>query len=177
MHQNARSNYLETQVMTAPPERLKLMLIDAAIRNVTKAKEHWNDDDFGTSWDSISRAREIVSELQSGLNRETNPELIDKISAMYMFLFRELNEAATSREDAKLDGVLKVLAQERETWIEVCTELAKLSENENEGADLQVDSIDSQAPLAPPHQPPTTPFAAPITSQDEYTEGGFSLEG
>ena len=53
---------------------------------------------------------------ETGLRREVNPELCDRMAAIYGFLYRELVEASVNKETAAVDDALKVLRLERETW-------------------------------------------------------------
>ena len=45
MQASAQSNYLETEVMTAPPQKLQLMLVEAAIRSAERARAMWREED------------------------------------------------------------------------------------------------------------------------------------
>ena len=65
MHTVAPSEYLVTEVLTAPAQKLQLMLIEAALRFAAKAKKHWRAEEYAESGEAILRAQEIVSEILS----------------------------------------------------------------------------------------------------------------
>lgn len=138
MDTQARQKYLSSQIMTAPPEKLRLMLIDAAIRNTTIVIEHWDDDDRGTLWESGSKAQEIVTELIAGVNREANTELAEKIIAIYVFIFRRLVEGISKRDLDKVKDALRILESERETWRQICLQLPAKREQEEKGTSTTV---------------------------------------
>jgi flagellar protein FliS len=113
-------DYLATEVMTASPQKLRLMLIEAAIRQAQRAKQHWSQGRVEDATEAIIRCQLVVTELLAGVNREAPNGLAPKIVAVYMFLCRTLVEANLQRSEEKLDHVLEVLEVERETWRLVC---------------------------------------------------------
>jgi flagellar protein FliS len=133
MHSVAPSEYLVTEVMTAPPQRLQLMLIEAALRFAAKAKGHWRAGESAEAGEAILRAQEIVSEILSGIRPEADRDLATKVSAVYAFVFRCFVAAHVRSDAGKVDEAIKVLEVERETWQALCARLS-----------------DSQAPIAPP---------------------------
>ncbi len=120
----ARDNYLTTEVFTAPPQRLHLMLLDAAVRFVQRASGCFQDGQRQQATDAIVHAEEVLGELLAGLNRDLGGDLAVKTAAVYAFVFRSLIEASANRDHRKLDDALRVLAIERETWRQLCDLLA-----------------------------------------------------
>lgn len=125
MAPSSPGNYLETEVLTAPPQKLQLMLIEAVIRFAKRAKMQWEAGNDGDAYESIFRAKKVVAELLGGLNREESPKLAAKISAVYVYVLRALTTAAADRDVSKIDDALKVLAVEQETWQQVCRKLVE----------------------------------------------------
>jgi len=123
METHARDSYLVTEVMTAPPQRLHLMLIEAALRLGHQARQHWAAREDHRAAEALIRAQEIVGEMLAGLDREVDGKLVKRVAAVYLFVFRSLMEALHGRDEAKLAGALRVLQIERETWREVCERL------------------------------------------------------
>jgi flagellar protein FliS len=135
MHTVAPSEYLVTEVMTAPAQKLQLILIDAALRFAAKAKEHWRVGENAQAGEALLRAQEIVSEILSGIRPEADRDLATKVSAIYGFVFRSFVTAHLRSDAGKLDEAIRVLEVERETWQALCARLAG-----------------SQAPSKPPTQ-------------------------
>ena len=127
-------SYLETEILTAPPQKLQLMMIEAAIRFGRRAAGHWQAGEDDQACEALIRAQKIVTELVNGLNRDESPELAGKIAAVYLFVFRSLMEAGYQRDREKLDDALGVLEVERETWRQVCHRVGRESGSENEAA-------------------------------------------
>jgi flagellar protein FliS len=104
-------------VLTATAEQLQLMLYDGAIRFALQGRDALEARDFETSFEKLSRAQAIVIEMESGLRREVNPELCDRMAAIYGFLYRKLVEASVNKDATAVDDALKILRMERETWV------------------------------------------------------------
>jgi flagellar secretion chaperone FliS len=108
--------YLKNAVMTASAEQLHLMLLDGAIRFTMQGRAGLERRDYEASFNAFDRAQKIVLELHAGLRREVNPDLVDRVSAIYDFVFRRLIDANTQHELKAVDDVLTVLKHHRETW-------------------------------------------------------------
>ena len=122
MFAHAHSAYLETQVATAPPQKLRLMLIEGAIRFARQTQEHWLKRDFEAALESLIRCREIVSELIAGVNADASP-LARRVCGIYIFLFSTLTEAQLTRDANQLASAIRILEEERETWRQICEQL------------------------------------------------------
>jgi flagellar secretion chaperone FliS len=114
--------YLETQVTTATPQRLRLMLIDAAIRWAHVTVERWRADRNADALEPLIRCREIISELLAGVKQDASP-LSNQVLALYSFLFNALTAAQFSRSVAAVEAVIRVLEEERTTWSLLCEQL------------------------------------------------------
>ena len=114
--------YLETQVLTATPQRLRLMLIDGAIRAADQTAQFWQEEQLDQGLESLIRCRDIIGELIAGIRPDASP-LAQKVLGLYLFLFQALTEAQLSRDRQKLAHVRRVLTAERDTWQQVCQQL------------------------------------------------------
>lgn len=123
MSLDPRDSYLETQVLTAPPQGLRLMLIEAAIRDLDLTDRQWQEGRNDAALEALIRCRSILSELIAGIRPDASP-LAQKVLGLYVFLYTALTEAQTSRDRQKLAHVRRVLVSERETWQAVCRQLA-----------------------------------------------------
>ena len=118
MSQNANVNaYLRTKVLTAPPEELRLMLLDGAIKFATQGREGLATKNYELSFNGISQCRDIVVELMTTIAPTVDAELAAKVRGVFSFLFTELTEASLEKNPARLDKVIDILQFERETWV------------------------------------------------------------
>lgn len=116
-------DYLKTEVLTATPQKLQLLLLDGALRAIERARQYWQDGNDEDACESLIRAQQIVGELLAGLDGEAAPALARKVAGIYLFAFRRLTEANLLRDPAKLADAQQVLEVERETWRLLCDKL------------------------------------------------------
>jgi len=109
-------SYLRSQVMSASPQELRLMLLDAAIRFASQGRDGLRERDYERSFEGVSQARAIVTELATGVDRQADPELCDRVTGVFMHMFSELTQANLERDPERVQRVIDLLAYERETW-------------------------------------------------------------
>lgn len=147
MEASAQESYLVTEVLTAAPQKLQLMLIDAAIRWAEKARRLWREQRDDQAGEALIRAQEIVGQMLASLNPEPAPALVRKVAAVYLFIFRSFMEANLRRDEGKLDDALRILRTERETWRQVCE---KLGTQRQEACSAAVPGGQTTGPRNPP---------------------------
>ncbi len=178
----AADRYLENEVLTAPPEKLHLMLIQGAIRFIRQAQQHWEAERAEAATECLIRAQEIVGEMLASLKPEENKSLVSKVAGVYMFVFRSLIDAQLTSNAKALEDALRVLQIEEETWQQVCKQLAGQRTPTGDRLDVQQQasetaSVDSPPPHAPPRPAPATPAPMPPAEETPAPPAeGFSLE-
>lgn len=133
--------YLKTQILTAPPEKLQLMLYEGALRFATQAGERMGQGDYEASYGLLVKAQNIVLELVCGLRPEHNPSLCNRMASLYTFIYRRLVESNVSHDRKPLNDAVSILSMLRDTWIEL---LERLAEQRAEGEVAEA-SVNAQA--------------------------------
>lgn len=116
--------YFRTRVLSAPPEELRLMLLEGALRFAHQGRTGLVEKDYEAAFAGLARCRDIVLELMTGVREEVAPELVGRVKALYAFLYRRLIDASTHRDLAALDEVIRLLEYERQTWAMLLDRLA-----------------------------------------------------
>ena len=122
MDLSTRDSYLETQILTATPQRLRLMLIEGALRRARAAQAAWQADNVADGIKAIGQCRDIMTELIAGIQPDQTP-VAKQVLGIYMFLFSALVEAQFARDVNRLSDIIRVLEEERQTWIAVCEQM------------------------------------------------------
>ena len=125
MNPNAANEYLKAKVLTATPEQLQMMLYDGAIRFAEKARVALGQNDFEASYTNLSKAEKILLELNCGLRPKVAPELCRNLSAIYVFCYKKLVEANTTRTIGPIDDALDLMKYQRETWAMLMQDLGR----------------------------------------------------
>jgi flagellar secretion chaperone FliS len=142
MNNPANETYLVTEVTTATPQKLQLMLINAIIQAVHKAQKYWLNQDRKEARKHLGRAKDILYDIFNGFDFKANSELVNKVAAVYLFIYRTLTYADIDDDLNKLEEALRILEIERDTWQKVC-KLQALSES------AQSKAKTGHAPIAP----------------------------
>ena len=74
MNHNSSDSYLATEVMTSTPQKLQLMLLDAAIREGELARKHWQAQENKQSEKCLLRALRIMYGVLGGIDLEAKSE-------------------------------------------------------------------------------------------------------
>jgi flagellar protein FliS len=114
-------SYRETQIKTATPGKLILMLYDGAIKYINLASESL--DKKYAAYDKVSsyiiRTQDIVTELMVSLDFEKGGEIARSLFSLYMYMNRKLLEANIKKDMKILGEVKKLLMELRSAWAEV----------------------------------------------------------
>jgi len=130
--------------MTASPEQLQLMLYDGAIRFSLQARDAITAGDIEAGHNLLTRAQRIVTEMENGLRHEVDPELCNRMAALYGFVFGKLVDANIHKDVEALDDALKILRLQRETWALLVDKVQK-ARSEN-GGELPSETPENQEP-------------------------------
>ncbi len=122
---NGSQAYLRTKVLTASPAELRLMLLDGAIRFTEQARRGYEQRNYEEAYDGTTKAQAILMELMNALRPEQAPELCERLSALYTYMYKGLIGASSTRDTTMLDEVLRLLRFERDTWSMCIDELAR----------------------------------------------------
>jgi len=113
---NPYAQYQQTQIETAPPERLLLMLYDGAIRFTNVAKKAIDDKDFSTCHTYCIKVQNILTELMVTLKMDVGGELARNLFDLYEYLTHLTIQANVSKTTGPLEEVLMHLKELREAW-------------------------------------------------------------
>lgn len=134
--------YLETHVMTASSEKLHLMVVDGALRFSHQAVGALESRNFATAHESLNRARSCIDELVMAVQTDHNPELAERVKALFVYVHRNLVLADLEHDPQRVRDAIRILTMHRETWVELMDRLrqertsSSASQFEHEGAGM-----------------------------------------
>ncbi len=111
--------YKQQSIMTAPPERLVVMLYDGAIRFFFQAAAAMREDARATALERLDRGEAIVDHLLQTLDMERGGEIAQRLEGIYVFSKPLLLEARLERDADKIDLVRGYLTELREAWAQI----------------------------------------------------------
>ncbi len=107
--QTAARAYLKTQVNTTSQGDILILLYEGALKYLTQAKEKIAARDYAAKGILISRALDILTELQSSLNAQKGGELADNLQRLYFYCSRRLLVANLKMDTDIIDEVIRIL--------------------------------------------------------------------
>jgi flagellar protein FliS len=114
----ASQAYTQNSVLSAPPERLVVMLYDGAGRFLARAVEAVREGDMAAAAEPLHRAHAILDELLATLDFEAG-EVAERLESIYLFCKRTLIEAQLARDPEPIERVAGLLGVLRGAWAEV----------------------------------------------------------
>jgi flagellar secretion chaperone FliS len=112
----AHRAYTESSILTAPPERLVVMLYDGAIRFLKQAAVAQRGGQHQMFLDRLRRGEAIIDELNVTLDMSQGGEVAARLRSIYLFCKRHLVEAHLKRDASHIDEVVRLLTDLRESW-------------------------------------------------------------
>ncbi len=112
--------YRESAVLTAPPERLVVMLYDGARRFLYQAAVTMRSGDVQTSHERLRRAEAIIDHLLATLDMSQG-EIAQQLESIYLFCQRLIGEARIKQDADKLDKVSELLGELRDAWDQIAS--------------------------------------------------------
>lgn len=120
---NKYQAYQSGAVFTASPAQLVLMLFEGSIKFLNIALEGFKFQDpleFNlTIHQNIQKAQAIIRELRACLDSEKGPEFADKMTALYNYFDRRLQEGNLKKDEAPIKEVIRHLEVLRDAWKEM----------------------------------------------------------
>jgi len=110
--------YRESAVLTAPPERLVVMLYDGACRFLQQAAVTMRSGDVPTAHERLRRAEAIIDHLLATLDMSQG-EVAQRLEAIYLFCQRHLADGRIRQDPTHLEKVRELLGELREAWAQI----------------------------------------------------------
>ena len=108
---------LETNVSSASPHALIVMLFDGALVAVLKAIAHMKAGNIAEKGKAVSHAIAIIDNgLRASLDREAGGQIASSLDSLYDYMSRQLLMANLQNNPEMLEEVHRLLADLRGAW-------------------------------------------------------------
>ena len=112
------TKYRETQIMTASPGELIIMLYDGAIKYASQAKIYLSGRDIEKANNSLLKAQDIIAELMGSLNLDVG-KIAKDLYALYEYMLYKLTMANIKKDDKAVEEVIGLLSTLRSAWEQI----------------------------------------------------------
>ncbi|OGK09457.1 MAG: flagellar export chaperone FliS [Candidatus Riflebacteria bacterium GWC2_50_8] len=113
---NQKAAYRKTQVETASPEALILMLYDGALRFIGQAEIAFEEKNIEQISNLLLRIQAIFAELMTALDKEKGGEIAVNLERLYVFFLEKLGDANIKKDVAPLLEIKPLIQNLRNTW-------------------------------------------------------------
>jgi len=118
-YQKQASRYRETEVLTATPGQLVVLLYDHLLLSLRRARAAMEAREFEAQSDNLERGRVVLTELLVTLDRERGGEVAANLGALYSFLLGELVQVGVRADVNRLDRVTRMINELRDAFAQV----------------------------------------------------------
>jgi flagellar protein FliS len=153
----AAKAYFQTQVTTTTQGDLLILLYDGAIKYLNQAKASMAQRDYAGKGMLISRAMDVISELDESLNPEKGGELAANLHQLYFYCNTRLLRANLEMKPEKIDEVIRILDSLRDAFSRIKNTAPEAAAGQGEPAPAQVPQAQPPAPEAPAAEPAPRP--------------------
>lgn len=121
---------LETQLESASPHKLVVMLFDGALVAIANARRHMENKEIAEKGQAISKAIDIIANgLQASLDMESGGTIATQLEALYEYMGQRLLHANLRNDAAALKEVAGLLQELKSAWEKIADDPAVLSSN------------------------------------------------
>ena len=110
------TRYRETEVLTATPGQLVVLLYDHMLASLRRARVAMEARDADLQSECLEKGRAVLTELLVTLDREKGGEVAANLGALYAFLLGELVQVGVRSDVPRLDRVTNMIAELRDAF-------------------------------------------------------------
>jgi flagellar secretion chaperone FliS len=111
-------NYFRTQVESASPIELVVLLYDGGVRAADAAHEAMVAGDIPARRTAMSKLMAIIAELQNTLDVTKGGRVAEELDGLYTYMLSRLLKAITDQDAKPIDEVRRLLATLADAWRE-----------------------------------------------------------
>jgi flagellar protein FliS len=108
--------YKQTAVETQSKGRLIVMLYDGAVKFLKMAIKDIENEDYESKSEHLTRAQNIITELNSVLDMESGGEIAQNLRKLYHFMRKHINQAGVENSTQKIQEVIGLLEELNQSW-------------------------------------------------------------
>lgn len=128
--------YRTTQIQTASPADLLLLLYDGAIKWCKQAEAYLDNGQGELAHKALLKGQDIIDELVISLDFSAGGEIAQGLYQLYDYMRRRLIEANIKKEKELVAEVVAMLQELRETWAEVAGRVQHRGSGTGGGLDI-----------------------------------------
>ena len=114
-----QQSYASNDILTASPGRLVVLLYDGAGRFFRQASAAMRANDIARTNSALQRGEAIIAQLLATLDYDKGGEIAAGLRDLYLFFQAQLREARIEKDADKIDTVVDMMGELRESWAQI----------------------------------------------------------
>jgi flagellar secretion chaperone FliS len=168
----AAKAYLATQVSTSSQGDLLLMLYDTAVKHLHLAIEKMRAGDVAAKGILITKAINIISELQESLNKERGGDISKNLFNLYFFCNTRLLKANLQMNTEMVEEVITIISGLRQAFAQIMPSADGVASIVQQGVTSEVSAAPAVAEQAAPEAPAEAAAVSPEEAAPEAAPAG-----
>lgn len=134
--------YKETQIETASPVRLIVILYDIIISSIDQALIHLENKKYDLLNKELSRAQDGLIELIVSLDFEKGGDIANNLYSIYLYCSRRLFEGNIEKNKDMLLEVKNILLKLRDAWEQIANMNISTNKDQPSKEEIKPRSVD-----------------------------------
>ena len=114
-----KKDSLKADLASASPHRVIQLLMQGALERLALSKGFIERKDYEAKSNTLTRVVEIINSLRDALDRDVNPELVDNLDSLYVYMIEQVNRAGKDMDTTKIDQVMGLLLEIKGAWDQI----------------------------------------------------------
>lgn len=114
-----KKDSLKSDLASADPHRVIQLLMQGVLERLALSKGFIERKDLESKSSTLTRTVEIINALRDSLERDANPELVDNLDALYLYMISRIQEASISMDSSILDEVMALMLEIKGAWDQI----------------------------------------------------------
>ncbi|MGL5343075.1 MAG: flagellar export chaperone FliS [Plesiomonas sp.] len=114
---------VDSQLQSASPHKVILMLLSGAIERLVQAKAAMQMGNIAVKGERLGKAVAIIANLQACLSEEEGGDIAKNLAQLYEYMQTQLLSANLNNDVKTLDEVMVLLTEIKTGWESIPTEL------------------------------------------------------
>ncbi|WP_281165278.1 flagellar export chaperone FliS [Liquorilactobacillus sicerae] len=115
-YREVSNDYLRTQVMSASPIKLIVMLYEGAIKSMKIAKLAIEQKDVPRAHRYLQSAKKIVNELKNSVDTSVEGDIPEHLISLYEYCSNQLAVANLTKDTKPVDTVIHIMTELLSSW-------------------------------------------------------------
>ncbi|AYZ95383.1 flagellar export chaperone FliS [Burkholderia dolosa] len=123
MHQQGYENYCAShrdgQTAGASPAQLVVVLMNGLLDELVRVRAHIDAGRYEQKGNGIAKCIAMFAGLTSMLDHDAKVEIVGRLTGLYEYCVRRLNEAGLTLDTALVDEVASLVTTLRDAWAQI----------------------------------------------------------